>query len=300
MHETWPGSPCADARDGVEPPCWSCAAPRMRAEGAAVGCRRRARVRGRPSEALDCRPQRGHRSPDAAAGRRLGAGDLARSRRPGLRARRPAGRARGACPTGSGSRRRGTRRGCESLHADALAGGLDDARDGRRAGRPPRAGLPGGGSGDGRRRSPSPVGRGRSRDLERGVVAGPHGRCRGMVGHAPGRGGQRLLRLRSRQPDPLRRAAARRGSPTRRASSAGVEQIIAREAAVDDAELARFVAMPVDRDRRAAAPKRRGSRIRSTRSPARSARRGSSRGSPASSTTATFRTSRWCTSRAPT
>ncbi len=48
----------------------------------------------------------------------------------------------------------------------------------------------------------------RARDLERGLGLGRAGRRRGLVGHAPRRGGQGLLRLGPREPDPLRGARA--------------------------------------------------------------------------------------------
>ena len=113
------------------------------------------------------------------------------------------------CRTGSGSSPRARRRGSDELPPDPLAGRLDDARDRRRPRRAPGARLPGGGSGQ-RAEGPDlgPLARG-ARRLEPRVRVGRLGRRGRAGGHASGRGGRGLLRLRPREPDPLREPAAR-------------------------------------------------------------------------------------------
>ena len=63
-------------------------------------------------------------------------------------------------------------------------------------------------------------------------AAGLQGRRRRLVGDAPGRAGRGLLRLRPREPDPLREAAALRRRPIRPSLEAGVAQVVARDGEV--------------------------------------------------------------------
>ena len=80
---------------------------------------------------------------------------------------------------------------------------------------------------------------------------------------------------------------ARRSGVPASSLAAGVEQIIARDGRVSDADLAPFVDAPPSEITSTRGPGRGASRIRTWRSPAFSARRASSSGSPATSTTAT-------------
>ncbi len=89
------------------------------------------------------------------------------------------------------------------LLSPPVADPLDDGGDRRHARRAPRSRLPGSGSLHGAQGAHlGRVARASGR-LEPGFGGGPESRRRGLVGDAPGRRGQRLLRQRPRQPDPL-------------------------------------------------------------------------------------------------
>ncbi len=105
---------------------------------------------------------------------------------------------------------RGLLREAREPAAAALADPLDDTGHGGDAGRPPRARFPGGGSGLGAQGADLRQLALGSGGVEPRLRGGPKGRRGRMVGLASGRRGERLLRQRPREPDPLRRAAAGR------------------------------------------------------------------------------------------